>query len=194
MVVIGVDFSLNSPSFCIRDLETEKIEYISFIAKHIVNKGTAKKIEELNQFEDISVYYIDQNITIEPTAEIKTITKNLDFIVSTIQQKAFDIEHIVFEGFSYMSTSSRLYQFAGANYLLRERFVNLGYDISVVPPTKAKMLAGKGNANKEMMIEFFLEKSPEHNLKTFMLDQPKMFKPLDDLVDSYWINQTYLKV
>jgi len=108
---------------------------------------------------------------------------------------------IAIEGLSYGSIASRLAQISGYQYLLRERIYEVSNSLFVFSPKTVKMVAGKGNYNKEMMIKAFLASYLENE------DQYETFKqvneeiacacPFNDMIDAYWVVKTlqrYLKI
>ena len=110
------------------------------------------------------------------------------------------------EGFSFGSTGNRLAQLSGYQWTLRYRLptdLDLPTDnFFVFAPMTVKATAGKGNFKKEQMIDAFLEADDArlehcsfwHALKDspaeFQTRTGKWVKPIDDLVDSYWILRT----
>jgi len=110
------------------------------------------------------------------------------------------------EGFSFGSTGNRLTQLSGYQWVLRYRLLA---DIDLQPdnffvfaPMTVKATAGKGNFKKEQMIDAFLEADDQrlkqcsfwHALRDspaeFQTRTGKWLKPIDDLVDSYWVLRT----
>lgn len=197
--VIGVDYSLNCPCFCFHK-SIDDYYYIVFISAHLVgsdNTKTKKLIDQLNQLPNVEIYItpiIDES---SETSETKSILENTRFAFSNFKEHMNGISDVVFEGFSFMSSSSKLYQFAGSNYYMRGHFIDNDLNVHVVSPKTVKKLAGNGSADKEEMLRFFLEKSKDSELKTLIqnyLDNSKakaITKPLDDIVDSYWISNSF---
>ena len=103
------------------------------------------------------------------------------------------------EGFSYGSISSSTLDLAMYNSFLRMKLIeNFGSDVlNIVSPTEGKkMLFGKGNANKEDMIQAFIDNRLKDNeimanaFWKYCKDNGVDFKqpkPIDDLVDAYGI-------
>ena len=123
-----------------------------------------------------------------------------NLIISKLIEKVNNENIIVgIEGFSYGSISSSTLDLAMYNSFLRLKLLEtFGEDsIIIISPTEGKkMLSGKGNANKDLMIESFIENKLNDNIliknpfwnycKNTDLDY-KNIKPIDDLVDSYAI-------
>ena len=87
---------------------------------------------------------------------------------------------IVIEGISYGSVqrTKSIFDLAGLNYLVREKFIEKeGINLTIAPPSEIKKFAtGKGNANKEMMVNMFSYIFPN-------LQLPK----IDDICDAYFM-------
>ena len=89
--------------------------------------------------------------------------------------------YICQEGISYGSTikTKSIFDLAGLNYLLRNSFINsniCNYFVIAAPSEIKKFATGKGNANKEMMINMFSCIFPD-------LQLPKV----DDICDAYFM-------
>ena len=55
------------------------------------------------------------------------------------------------------------------------------------PSTIKKFATGKGNANKELMYEAFVEETGDDLAKLFEFDPYKGQSPVSDIIDSYYI-------
>jgi len=116
------------------------------------------------------------------------------------------IESWGIEGFSFGSTGNRLAQLSGYQWLLRHDLsLTFGLnadDMWVFAPMTVKATAGKGNFKKEQMIDAFLAeedsdlrdhlfwKNLTSNPTAFQNKKGSWLKPIDDLIDSYWILRT----
>jgi len=135
-------------------------------------------------------------------AKIKRYDRMADDIINLVLQESFrdDSFIISFEGTSYgskMGTNNVIDMAAGAAVLKLKLLKTLQPEnLMTVAPTSIKKFAGKGNMNKGQLFEAFLnnvngdknlEKSP---LYQWILTQDfgkKIPKPLDDLVDAYFL-------
>ena len=94
---------------------------------------------------------------------------------------------ILMEGISYGSSirTKSVFDLAGLNYLIRYKLIKVfnHSKFTIVPPSELKKFTtGKGNANKEIIIELFKILYPN-------LTVPK----LDDIADAYFmISSTYI--
>jgi len=208
MIHIGIDFSLNSPAVCIQN-QSGDYHFISFF--NFGNRKWGGKIpkafsvhEELMNLNIIQgVYYnrevSDKDFLKREREKLVDGQKIANLIIQTVMNYVDESSiKISLEGFSYGSTGNSFIDIVQYNTFLRynlmQRFgiVNL----SIYQPSHVKKLAGKGNANKHYMLKAFQDNIlNDKNLKRsdfwkwikdkeFSKDIPK---PIDDIVDSYFI-------
>ena len=82
-------------------------------------------------------------------------TRRLLVIKNTIKEiiVSFGIDMIAMEGMAFGAKGRAIFDIGGLSHLLREAFIELEKPFIIVPPaTLKKFWTGKGNANKEMMI------------------------------------------
>lgn len=207
MVKIGIDFSLISPAVCIQ-YPGGTYRFISFFDDFGKDWMTSKSKkfhyhQELSKIMDLIPYTREintDNYRDEQISKMKSAKHIANLIVETLKNKVGEQEvKIAIEGFSYGSISSSALDLALYNSFLRIKLLETFGDdsIIVIAPTEGKKtLYGKGNANKDQMIDSFIEnklnddeltKTPLWNYcKNNNLDY-KNIKPVDDLVDSYAI-------
>ena len=209
MIYIGIDFSLNSPAVCIQDHDGS-YEFISFF--NFGNRNwTGEKIPKAFQLHKDLVsngaiqaipYNRDLNSKefVEREREKLIDGKNVaNVIISEIikKHKPTDVK-IALEGFSYGSTGNSFIDIIQYNTFLRSSLLNVyGADkIYIMQPSHVKKLAGKGNANKHYMVNAFQsnilddQSLEDTTLWNWLKDKDyseKIPKPIDDLVDSYFI-------
>lgn len=205
MIKIGIDFSLTSPAICV--YKNGEYSFISFFNdggkdwKKSKSK-TYRYHNELNNIIDV-IPYTRQIDDSNYRNEQKTKMADALMIVSLIIEKLktiIDGDVIIgLEGFSYGSISSSTLDLAMYNSFLRMKLIeNFGSDVlNIISPTEGKKkLFGKGNANKEDMIQAFIDNRLEDSdllnnafwsyCKETGVDF-KQPKPIDDLVDAYGI-------
>jgi hypothetical protein len=175
-------------------MKNGEYNFVAFVDENILTIKEKKYIEYLNSLEGCTIIYLKHIESNDVHEETENLIKRCDFIMENINKYIIDGMYAIFEGFSFMSKSSKLYQFAGSNYYMRERLIKSGCIIQVTPPSSVKKFAGKGNAKKDDMINFFLERTDNDSpfkdyLHQYMIERKtkKLMKPLDDLVDSYFI-------
>ena len=199
MILIGMDFSIQSPGICI-----EYLNEFSFITiqrkikedyKEILNNSGVfvEEIQEKENFKGTTITEIERGNS-----------KDALLLSNTIYETIFPYfleDHnikIGIEGLSFMSRGNIISQFSGYHYVLRNTLNKIiPFDNQFLfSPSSIKKLAGKGNFKKDDMINAFLKENDNNNeLLREIKKTPEKFqnrngkwkKPLDDLVDSYWV-------
>jgi hypothetical protein len=194
MIIVGIDMSKNSPGVCIR--EDEKLTFLSFIrgeenkrnSAHytslkergikIVNNPRSTKIREYSELESWKIE--------DATLLAETIIANLPD----------DVDMVGIEGFSYGSKGNSGLDIAGYAYCIRrELYKKYGSSkFCVFSPGNVKKTAGKGNAGKDEIMQFFLaceDETLRSNLfwKGLYEGELTKEKPVDDLVDAYYVQE-----
>ena len=208
MNLVTVDFSLNSPGICVWQSDTNEYQFISYIKAGSGTKAEQKRQEEISTFSDVTlVHQPDWKLVVgdyskNEFAKIKRYIKTADDIINlivNITQTKQDY-HIAFEGTSYgskMGTNNIIDMAAGAAILKEQMISQLHVkDILTVAPTTIKKFAGKGNMNKLQLFEAYqqnvnddpiLAQSPLHSMIKDLEIGKKIPRPLDDLVDAYFL-------
>lgn len=195
MTFVGIDYSINSTAICIYK-EGDEEKFYNFqrgsIPKKYLNEFESSKLEInfLNKLPNNSSY-IETEIT-----KIKESKWTASLIITILSQYGIEDDlYVGIEGFSYGSLGKRALDLAGFQYILRSRLEESGFikNWFIFTPGEIKKFAVKGNASKELMIESYLKISRNNELTRLMttgdisLRNPKFPKPIDDLVDSYYI-------
>lgn len=206
MTKVGIDFSLISPAICIQ-YPSGTYEFISFFDDYGKDwkKSKTKKFhyhQELSEIMELIPYtrVIEKDdYRTEQLSKMKSAKNIAHVIVNKLSTIIKGDVIIGIEGFSYGSISSSTLDLAMYNSFLRIKLLETFGDdcIVIVAPTEGKKtLSDVGNANKNLMIESFIQnrlnddeltKTPLWNYcKNNNLDYNNI-KPIDDLVDSYAI-------
>ena len=205
MIKIGIDFSLTSPAICV--YKNGEYSFISFFndGGKDWKKSKSKSYryhKELSDIIDVIPYtrkIDDSNYRIEQKTKMADALMIVNIIIEKLKTIIDDDVIIGLEGFSYGSISSSTLDLAMYNSFLRMKLIeNFGSDVlNIISPTEGKkMLFGKGNANKENMIQAFIDNRLKDNeimanaFWKYCKDNGVDFKqpkPIDDLVDAYGI-------
>lgn len=200
---IGIDFSINSPGICIRANSLSFIGFYNTEGKSY-KKGDPRDFKihrEISSLEGVSIlnfnrrkkhedYCIDQAQKIEDSHTLATL------ISSQIPEGA----PIGLEGYSYGSKGNSFIDLIAFNSVLRNRLWVDGHLVSVFTPSQVKTCAGKGNLNKQGMFLAFVDNKTDDELLTgnafwkYCVENRDFAsgdipKPIDDLVDAYWISR-----
>ena len=165
--IVGIDYSLTSPAISVGFKKyyflTNKKKYIGEISEDIIGYEHREWTDPIERFRNISDFAID---IIKPLSNPK----------------------VYIEGYSYGSKGQALFQIAENTGILKYRLQEekIPYDI-VVPSVVKKGATGKGNADKDMMYEFYIKETKIDLKKLF--DTMKTGNPVSDIVDSYYISK-----
>ena len=208
MNYVSVDFSLNSPGICIFNTESNTHHYISYVKPGLGTKKEQKLQEDISLLSDVTlVYQPDWKTTFgdyskNELAKVRRYMATADQIINIILgiTKTKNDYIIAFEGTSYgskMGTNNIIDMAAGAAILKEQMISQLHVkDILTVAPTTIKKFAGKGNMNKLQLFEAYqqnvnddpiLAQSPLRSMIKDLEIGKKIPKPLDDLVDAYFL-------
>lgn len=173
MIIAGIDYSLTSPSICIHDGDTWSVSnckfyYLSPKKNWIVYSGQffgseyEKFDSDTHRYDNLSRW----------SSEI--ISKN-------------KVSQCFIEGYAYGAVG-RVFQIAENAGLLKYKLWKDGVPFGVFAPSEIKKHAtGKGNANKEKLYECFLEETKVDIRKTLDIMNEKVWNPVSDIVDAYYI-------
>lgn len=199
ILCVGIDPSLNSTGICLSKYDPDINEELD-IHFDIVHNDKLSKKEKIAQdrYKEFFEYHVintdkynKQDISVSEFEFKKT--ERLLKCVETIREilnrefyrnNVYDHAYVCIEGLSYGSTRSTksIFELAGLNYLIRAMILELfrsSVTLIISPPSVIKKFAtGKGNANKEEIIESF-----KIAFKDFEL--PK----LDDISDAFFMKE-----
>ena len=172
MKIVGIDYSLTSPAICFTEASTVDVSNCSFFFltdnKRLVStsdrfKGTLHSPWSCNEERYL-------NIT----------NWALKLIGDFVPDKVF------IEDYSYGSTG-RVFNIAENAGLLKHYLYLYKFKFVTIPPTVIKKFAtGKGNANKELMNQSFVEQCGL-DIKNMLQLSPSQWNPSSDIIDSYYI-------
>jgi Holliday junction resolvasome RuvABC endonuclease subunit len=176
MVIAGIDYSMNSPAMCIHAGNTWSIDNCKFY--YIAKKE--KNIIENSQ--------LNGSLYPEWETQIERFVNLSDWSIEILANN--NVQSVFIEGYSYGSSSSRLFQIAENTSLLKYQLWKKDLPYDVYPPTMIKKLGtGKGNANKEKMWESFKEETNLNLFHLLGLEEGKSWNPVSDMVDAYYITK-----
>lgn len=171
MVVAGVDYSLTSPAVCVHSGE----EWSYSNCKFYYMVGNEKKFTEAENY--YCTVYPEWS---EDCERFNNLAKwSLQWI------SAAGCSRVAIEGYAFGAVG-RVFQIAENAGLLKYKLWKEGIEYTVPAPTEIKKFAtGKGNANKDMMLEAFNEETGV-DIRA-KLDIIKGYNPISDIVDAYYI-------
>ena len=185
---IGIDYSLSSPGICVNTSEGE-FDYEDCTFYFLTN--TKKYDATFCRPYVTNVKYIGTAHT-PYTSEPERYSQIADWAINIIKSYGDATTGvngikptIQIEDYSYGSTG-RVFHIAENLGLLKYKLkMECGWDYNLIPPSVIKKFAtGKGNANKELMIDAF-EKDTGTNLAQVFDTTSK--SPVSDVADAYFI-------
>lgn len=177
MILGGIDFSLNSSGICLYDTVKQTYTYLNLYRNY--SKKTITTLTSLN------VKMILNTSVFDTKTEMNKIQDGL-VTIEQIFQLIKHCDYIGIEGLSFGSKGHRLAEISGYQYLLRAKIFQNNIPFEVYPPKTIKKFAGNGNFKKEDLFNVFLNtnNSLAQNIKDNKIN---LIKPLDDLIDAYFI-------
>ena len=209
MNLVGIDFSINSPSFCC--LKDNNYVWGSLTrsdrTEDSLKKNSKKPFFVLGDMENLRFIFLNkkelpseyserERIKIEYFLEI--VDNLWEAIVNEMGDEPF---RVAMEGLSFSSNGNSLVDIAMATALLRERIINkIGVEnFHVFSPTSIKKFAVKGNAKKDELYYALVDLKEEgtnmneltqvlaENQGEWITPKKVVNKPVDDIVDATWI-------
>ena len=183
--IAGIDYSLTSPSVAVY---TGKSFYPNLIPFNEVKflVVSDKKQKECNF----------PNITIIPHTnkdsfryEIERFMENATLCVNFINFHKSNkiISKVLIEDYA-MRAKGRVFAIGENTAILKYNLFQANLPYNTIPPTTIKKFAtSKGNANKELMYNQFVNDTKITNLHSSILGDNKLDSPVTDIVDSYYI-------
>jgi len=216
-MIISIDFSILSPGVCILDND-QKIHFACFPYKDVVKQHIVDSLRDSGVYCDIRERNEDKsNLNTQSRFHTEEAINLGKLMAKYIETFDYDKENIViFEGFSFNSGGNRLAQISGYQYLSRyfllDKFSKIDSLFIYAPQSvKSTARAAKKGMGKVDMITSFIDDDSSilkgNKFHEDISDDPMKFKniptkrtkkivfqkPIDDIVDSYWLLKTYFK-
>jgi hypothetical protein len=206
---VGIDFSLNSPAFCIEKAGDFIWASITRSERSIesLSKNPEKPYSILASHPKFGIYVLEKYVlpkeySLQEREKISYYSMISDFIWSLITPHLEGEVYVAMEGLSFMSAGNSLIDISMATALLRKKILDeVGKErFHVFSPTAVKKFAGKGNYKKHEMYDALVQSGRtkifcdllESNRNNWITEKLQINKPIDDLVDATWIS-IYLK-
>ena len=178
MVIVGVDYSLSSPGWCVHVGDEWSFENCKLFYLLHTKTGGDRELEHRGDC------FFPLRQPTEWSNDYDRYWKlSRPVLAECIHHKA-DVVYV--EGYAFGAVG-RVFQIAENAGVLKYRLHHNNFRIETPAPTEIKKFAtGKGNANKQDMIDAFINETGVDIYARF--DKiAKSKSPIDDIVDSYYI-------
>jgi hypothetical protein len=205
--IIGIDFSLNGPGFCILTEDSAK-----WISLHRTSNNIPKMLKKLgspfNTFsgsEHVSINIIDKE-TYSGEYYDKERQKILnaiyfsDIVMDLLDPYLNEDTLVGMEGFSFASNGNSLIDIVTTSTLVRSAIVKKinPNNFFIISPTTIKKYAVKGNAKKFELYDKIIESEDKRllpltntlkiNKSVWVKPSGKVDDPCSDIIDATWIS------
>ena len=178
-MIIGIDYSMTSPAVCIGqtpfNYDTCKFMFITRNKKFAVNHSP----------NIVGLLLYEYNDNLERFTYLADMT--VDWILSHAPTRHLG-NKLAIEGYAF-GAKGQVFNIGENTGILKYKLAEyVANDIIVYAPSEIKKFAtGKGNANKELMNEAFIEETGSDLSKWFEFDPYTGQSPVSDIIDSYYI-------
>jgi Holliday junction resolvasome RuvABC endonuclease subunit len=188
-MLVGIDYSLNSPAVCIETLKEGKPFY-NFIT---VQKKDNKCNRKLNMLNDVQVIVLEK----DNASEFDFIDKQTDTIIQCIEQIMNlhkDKELIIgIEDYIYYSQQSSLIDIVQATTVLKYKIIKKWGEgtLNKYSPTHVKKtFAENGKASKDDMLFAYNRMKLTNPFAEWCHKLSKSHKPEEDCIDAFAVLYT----
>lgn len=190
MIIIGVDWSLNSASVCFKNTENGTYKWLAIV------KDENKAVRKLNTFKECELIVLEktQNTIINADEMSKIFIHKVKEIM--YEWNCEDII-FVFENFAYSAKGNSLLDIVENTSIVKYNIMKtFGEDkIVVLSPTSVKKrFTGSGKANKQDMLNTFKENKLNNMFYHYCMKLNKAHKPEEDMIDAYAVIDAYQKI
>ena len=180
--IAGIDYSLTSPAICVyKEIDGGYFDFDRCVFHYLSN---SERQQQLASGCGVN------NIIADPYPEWKTEEERHEKLASWAYQRVQGCDEVYLEGYAYMATGRNIHSITENTGLLKHKMWKNKVSFKSYPPTVIKKFAtGKGNANKELMYEAFVDEllTPTDLKERLTPKAKKVINPISDIVDSYFI-------
>jgi hypothetical protein len=172
MLIAGIDYSLNGPAICLFHGKEFNFENCDFYFLTDVKKNACPFLK---------------NIYGELFEEYDEECERYDTISDWVMKIITGCDQIALEDYAF-NAQGRVFHIAENTGILKYKCYQASLPVEVVSPSHIKKLAtGKGNADKAMMYQAFLNETSIPLKDIISPNKKEIGNPVSDLVDAYYI-------
>ena len=181
--IAGIDYSLTSPAICV--YKEEDGGYFDFDGCVFHYLSNNERQQQLATRSGLS------NLKAEPYPVWKTAEERHEELTAWAYRIVQGCDEVYLEGYAFATAAQAGVRSIAENTgLLKHKMWKNKISFKSFPPTVIKKFAtGKGNANKELMYEAFVDEllTPTDLKERLTPKATKVKNPISDLVDAYFI-------
>ena len=178
-MIIGIDYSMTSPAVCIGQTPF-KYDTCKFM---FITKNKKLAGDYPPNIVGLPLYEYKDNL--ERFIKLAEITVNW---ILTHALSRYHGNKLAIEGYAF-GAKGQVFNIGENTGILKLKLAEkVANDINVIAPSAIKKFAtGKGNANKVLMYEAFVEETGDDLAKLFEFNPYTGQSPVSDIIDSYYI-------
>ena len=181
--IAGIDYSLTSPAICVyKDENGGHFDFDRCMFHYLSNTEKQRQLASRCGLD---------NIKAEPYPEWQSEEERHEKLATWAYNLVQGCEEVFLEGYAFAtSAQAGVRSIAENTGLLKNKMWKSKITFKTYPPTVIKKFAtGKGNANKEVMYEAFVDEllTPTDLKEQLTPKAKKVINPISDIVDSYFI-------
>ena len=186
MIFAGIDYSMSSPCICVWDSNTE-LKFENCLVYNFGNWSGVKRFEGTHE----NICILKQPTFTCNEERFRNISNWAKAVM--IENK---VDSVSIEGYSYGSKGS-VFEIGENTGVLKGMLFSMKIPFYILEPTHVKKVSsGNGAAKKSLLYQVFKERTGisieriigyDSNTTKKNLDEPWELKPVDDIIDSYFI-------
>jgi len=186
MVYAGIDYSLNCPAMCIYNSDDGDFSHQN--CRYYFNQRNLSQKEQLLR-KSWDIPNIFPNTQFDIDDYIPRYTLLADWFISILVLEGAKI--VAMEDYA-LGAQGKVFNIAECTYALKSLMYSIGLEVHRFPPTLVKKhFTGKGNANKDLMVENY-DLKYNIDIKSILCKNTSD-SPVSDIVDSHAMLYAYFE-
>ena len=190
MMIVGIDYSMTSPAVCCcpSPFDYSKCSFLFITSKKKLTIpglfGSKIHGQLLQAYKNPPYEVTDYKDNLDRFTKLANMT--VEWILE--QPTAILMRNYVgLEGYAF-GAKGQVFNIGENTGILKLKLQRVAPTVSVFAPSEIKKFAtGKGNANKMLMYEAFVEETGDDLAMLFGIDPYNGESPVSDIIDSYYI-------
>lgn len=189
MIIAGIDFSITCPAICTYDTAKGFFHFSTCNFFFNQQNVTLKEQVRRNEQNISNIFSSPRYLTASDEMRYYYL---IDWALSILLES--HVETVILEDYA-LGAKGKVFNIAEATGLLKHYlFLNNISIKKITPCQNKKLFSAKGNANKELMIQSFKQKTGINITTVYSMKDGYTGSPISDLVDSYSLLDSYLSL